>query len=106
MGGEAETYGCTNARLPIAHNLDLYDISMSNGFSFTRLNLLRGLHLVDEGFNFILAAPCGVGTTSIALRLCADVIGRGYRTCFRNMKGTTCDTQAQGHDKSIQKPLR
>lgn len=73
------------ARLPLAHNLDLYDHSISNGLSVTQLNQLRELHWVEEGFNIMLAGPCGVGKTFIAAGLCADAIERGYKAYFRNM---------------------
>lgn len=32
------------ARLPLAHNLDMYDFSMSNGLGVTQLKQLRELH--------------------------------------------------------------
>lgn len=75
-----------NAKLPMAHNLDLYDVSISNGLSLTQLNQLRELHWVEEGFNLMLAGPCGVGKTFIASGLCADAIEKGYRAYFRSME--------------------
>lgn len=74
------------AKLPMAHNLDLYDVSMSNGLSITQLNQLRELHWVEEGFNLMLAGPCGVGKTFIAAGLCADAIEHGYKAYFRSME--------------------
>ena len=62
------------ARLPMNHDLGIYDHSMSNGLSATQLNQLRELHWVEEGFNLMLAGPCGVGKTYIAAGLCSDVI--------------------------------
>ena len=73
------------ARLPLAHNLDMYDFSMSNGLGVTQLKQLRELHWVEEGFNIMLAGPCGVGKTFIAAGLCADAIERGYKAYFRSM---------------------
>ena len=73
------------ARLPMAHNLDNYDFSVSNGLSATQLNQLRELHWVEEGYNIMLAGPCGVGKTFIAAGLCADAIERGYKAYFRSM---------------------
>ena len=73
------------ARLPLSHNLDLFDFSMSNGLGVTQLNQLRELHWVEEGFNIMLAGPCGVGKTFIAAGLCADAINRGYKAYFRSM---------------------
>ncbi len=73
------------AKLPLAHNLDMYDHSISNGLSATQLNQLRELHWVEESFNLLLAGPCGVGKTFIAAGLCADAIDKGYKAYFRNM---------------------
>ena len=74
-----------NARLPMAHYLDQYDFSISNGLSSTQLNQLRELHWVEEGFNLMLAGPSGVGKTYIAAGLCADAIEKGYKAYFRSM---------------------
>lgn len=73
------------ARLPLAHDLDLYDHSISNGLSITRLNQLRELHWVDGNYNLMLTGPCGVGKTFIADGLCADAIDKGYKAYFRSM---------------------
>ena len=73
------------ARLPMSHDLNLYDHSMSNGLSATQLNQLREIHWVEEGYNLMLAGPSGVGKTYIAAGLCADAINRGYKTYFRTM---------------------
>lgn len=73
------------ARLPMNHDLGIYDYSMSNGLSATQLNQLRELHWVEEGFNLMLAGPCGVGKTYIAAGLCSDAIDHGYKAYFRTM---------------------
>jgi len=73
------------AKLPLAHNLDMYDYSISNGLSVTQLNQLRELHWVEESFNLMLAGPSGVGKTFIASGLCADAIDKGYKAYFRSM---------------------
>ena len=73
------------ARLPMSHDLDRYDHSMSNGLGVTQLNQLRELHWVEEGYNLMLAGPSGVGKTYIAAGLCADAINRGYKAYFRTM---------------------
>lgn len=73
------------ARLPLAHDLDLYDHSMSNGLGTTQLNQLRELHWVDGNYNLMLTGPCGVGKTFIAAGLCADAIDKGYKAYFRSM---------------------
>lgn len=73
------------ARLPLSHDLNTYDHSMSNGLGVTQLNQLRELHWVEEGFNIMLAGPSGVGKTFIAAGLCADAINHGYKAYFRSM---------------------
>jgi DNA replication protein DnaC len=73
------------ARLPANHDLSVYDYSMSNGLTPTQLNQLRELHWVEEGFNIMLAGPCGVGKTYIAAGLCSDAINLGYKAYFRTM---------------------
>ncbi len=73
------------ARLPLAHSLDLYDHSISNGLSTTQLNQPRELHWIDESYNLMLTGPCGVGKTFIAAGLCADAIEKGYKAYFRSM---------------------
>ena len=74
-----------SARLPLAHNLDLYDHSISDGLTPTQLKQLRQLHWAEESYNLMLAGPCGVGKTSIAYGLCADAIDKGYKAYFRSM---------------------
>jgi len=74
-----------SARLPLAHNLDMYDYSIPNGLSATQLKQLRELHWIEESFNLMLAGPCGVGKTFIASGLCADAIEKGYKSYFRSM---------------------
>lgn len=73
------------ARLPMSHDLNLYDYSLSNGLTATQLKQLRELHWVEEGFNMMLAGPSGVGKTFIASGLCADAINKGYKAYFRTM---------------------
>ena len=60
------------ARLPISHDLNQYDFSVPNGLSPTQLKQLRELHWVEEGYNLMLAGPCGVGKTYTAAGLLAD----------------------------------
>lgn len=74
------------AKMPLAHNLDNYDSSLSNGISNTQLNQLRELHWVDECYNIMLTGPCGVGKTLIASGLCNDAINKGYKAYFRCME--------------------
>ncbi|MDD2512967.1 MAG: ATP-binding protein [Proteiniphilum sp.] len=71
--------------MPLAHDLGMYDHSISNGLSTTQLNQLRELRWVEESYNLMLAGPCGVGKTFIAAGLCADAIDKGYKSFFRSM---------------------
>lgn len=52
-----------NARLPMSHDLDQYDFTMSSGLSKTQLYQLRELLWVEASFNIMLAGPSGVGKT-------------------------------------------
>lgn len=74
------------AKLPAAHNLDLYDHGATNGLSLTQLKQLRELHWLEDSYNILLAGPSGVGKTFIAAGLCHDAIRRGYRGVFRSME--------------------
>lgn len=73
------------ARLPLSHDLDKYDFSNPNGLTPTQLNQLRELHWVEEGYNLMLAGPCGVGKTYTAAGLLADAIRKGYKGYFRSV---------------------
>lgn len=75
------------AKLPVNHNLDLYDQMSSNGLSLVQLKQLRELHWLEDSYNILLAGPSGVGKTFIASGLCHDAIGKGYRGIFRTMDG-------------------
>lgn len=74
------------AKLPVNHNLDLYDQSISNGLSLVQLKQLRELHWLEDSYNILLAGPSGVGKTFIAAGLCYDAVKRGYRGVFRSME--------------------
>ena len=39
-----------NARLPMSHDLDQYDFTMSGGLSMTQLHQLRELHAIEHGY--------------------------------------------------------
>ena len=54
------------AKLPVEHNLDLYDQSISNGLSLVQLKQLRELHWLEDCYNILFAGPSGVGKTFIA----------------------------------------
>lgn len=74
------------ARLPKTHDLNSYDHTAENGLSKTRLNQLRELNWIDQGFNIMLMGPSGTGKTFIAGGLCADAVGKGYKAFFRTME--------------------
>ncbi|HMI65894.1 MAG TPA: IS21-like element helper ATPase IstB [Cyclobacteriaceae bacterium] len=74
------------ARLPKTHDLNAYDHTTENGLPKTRLNQLRELNWIDQGFNIMLMGPSGTGKTFIASGLCADAVGKGYKAYFRTME--------------------
>lgn len=74
------------AGMPLSHDLDVYDYSITNGLSITQLKQLRELHWVEECYNIMLTGPCGVGKTLIASGLCNDAINKGYKAYFRRME--------------------
>lgn len=74
------------ARLPLHSNLDHYDHTFSNGIPETRLNQLRELNWLDQGYNIMLMGPSGVGKTLLASGLCSDAIDKGYKAYFRTME--------------------
>lgn len=73
------------ARLPKNHDLNGYDHTVENGLPKTRLNQLRELNWIDQGFNIMLMGPSGTGKTFIAAGLCADAVAKGYKAYFRTM---------------------
>ncbi len=74
------------ARLPKTHDLSSYDHTTENGLPKTRLNQLRELNWIDQGFNIMLMGPSGTGKTFIAGGLCADAVAKGYKAYFRTME--------------------
>jgi len=74
------------AGLPRMSDLNNYDHGFENGMSKTRINQLRELNWLDQGFNLMLMGPSGVGKTLLAGGLCADAIEKGYKAYFRNME--------------------
>jgi len=73
------------ARLPRTHDLNGYDHTVENGLPKARLNQLRELNWIDQGFNIMLMGPSGTGKTLIASGLCADAVAKGYKAYFRTM---------------------
>lgn len=74
------------ARLPHNSNLDHYDHSFENGIHKSRINQLRELNWLDQGYNIMLMGPSGTGKTYLAGGLCADAAQRGYKAYFRTME--------------------
>ncbi|MBW3545811.1 MAG: IS21-like element helper ATPase IstB [Bacteroidetes bacterium] len=74
------------AQLPRNSNLDTYDESFENGMPKSRLNQLRELNWLDQGYNLMLMGPSGTGKTFIAAGLCADAVEKGYSVYFRTME--------------------
>lgn len=74
------------ACLPLKCDLDQYDTTVDNGLNLTRINQLRELNWLDQGFNIMLMGPSGTGKTMLAAGLCADAIDRGYKAYFKTME--------------------
>lgn len=74
------------ARLPRYSDLDSYDDSFGSGVPKNRLNQLRELNWLDQGYNIMLMGPSGTGKTFMAAGLCADAIDKGYKAYFRTME--------------------
>ena len=75
-----------SAQLPKTHDLNTFDHTVENGLPKTRLNQLRELNWIDQGFNIMLMGPSGTGKTFIAAGLCADAVEKGYKAYFRTME--------------------
>lgn len=74
------------ARLPRNSDLSCFDESFDNGVPKNRLNQLRELNWLDQGYNIMLMGPSGTGKTFIAAGLCADAIDKGYKAYFKTME--------------------
>ena len=74
------------ARLPLSHNLDLYDFNCENSIAPQELKQLREMKWLEQNYNVILMGPSGTGKTYIAGGLCFDAIDLGYRTYFQTME--------------------
>ena len=74
------------ARLPISHDLDLYDYSFMNGISKQQLSQLRECQWLEQNYNVVLMGPTGISKTYIAAGLCYDALKKGYKAYFRTME--------------------
>jgi len=74
------------ARLPVSHDLDLYDYSFMNGISKQQLSQLRECQWLEQNYNVVLMGPTGISKTYIAAGLCYDALKKGYKAYFRTME--------------------
>ena len=74
------------ARLPVSHDLDLYDYSFMNGISKQQLSQLRECQWLEQNYNVVLMGPSGIAKTYIAAGLCYDALKKGYKAYFRTME--------------------
>ena len=77
------------ARLPLKNDLGTYDTKAENGLNLTRINQLREMNWLDQGFNLMLMGPSGTGKTFLAAGLGADAVEKGYKTYFKTMEELT-----------------
>lgn len=73
------------AKLPLNHDLNMYDFNFTSGLNPTQLNQLRELNWLDQCYNIMLSGPPGTGKSYISAGLGFDAIKRGYKAYFRNM---------------------
>ncbi|MGZ3837519.1 MAG: ATP-binding protein [Flavisolibacter sp.] len=66
-------------------DLSLYDHSVENVLTKTRLNQLKELNWLDQVFNIILMGPSGTEKTFLAAGLCYEAATKGYKAYFRGM---------------------
>jgi DNA replication protein DnaC len=77
------------ANLPLKNDLATYDPGAENGLNLQRINQLRELNWLDQGFNLMLMGPSGTGKTFLAAGLGADAVENGYKTYFKTMEDLT-----------------
>lgn len=75
-----------NAKLPIGHDLDLWQQNRQNGISKQQITQLRECIWLEQSFNIILMGPSGTGKTFLAAGLCNDAVKKGYKAFFRTME--------------------
>lgn len=83
------TRGRKAAHLPLKNDLGTYDKQAENGLTLTRINQLRELNWLDQGFNLMLLGPSGTGKTFLAAGLAADAVDKGYKAYFKTMEDLT-----------------
>jgi len=73
------------ARLPLNHELNLYDSSYAGSLPKVKLEQLKELNWLDQNFNLIVMGPNGIGKSLLAAGLCDHAVKEGYRAYFRTM---------------------
>lgn len=73
------------ANFPGYQTLDEFDISEQESLSERKLNQLKELTWIEQGFNLILLGPPGVGKTMLSIGLGIHAIQNGYRAVFTTM---------------------
>lgn len=74
------------ARLPRAHDLNVYDYNFSSSINRKQMHELRELLWVDQVYNLILMGPSGTGKTFMAAGLVNDAVKKGYKAYFTTME--------------------
>ena len=75
-----------NAKLPVYHDLELWQENHLGGISRKQVTQLRECIWLEQNFNIILMGPSGTGKTFIAAGLCYEALLKGYKACFRSME--------------------
>ena len=78
-----------NAKLPVNHDLSLWQEDHLSGISKNQLTQLLECIWLEQNYNIILMGPSGIGKSFIAAGLCFEALHKGYRACFRTMEQIT-----------------
>lgn len=71
------------AKLPVNHNLDVFDFNNQSGITKQEILQLRELIWLEQNFNLLIMGPSGTGKTFLAAGLVFDAINNGYKALFR-----------------------
>src|SRR5690625_1113694 len=58
---------------------------LTNGLSKSRINQLRELNWLDQGFNLMFMGPSGTAKTFLAGGLCSEAVEKGYKGYFKTI---------------------
>jgi DNA replication protein DnaC len=75
----------TLAKLPLKHDLSVYDYGFESAMPEAQIKQLRELNWLDQCYNIMLSGPAGTGKTYLAAGLGSEALQKGYRAYFRNM---------------------